>query len=344
MPLPKPAPRNGPPPRVTIRDVAAHAGLSRATVSLVLNNVAGARIPPQTQERVRAAAAALGFRPNALARALSTSHSRTIGCLSDDITAPQVAPVLAALQKEAWQRQDMLLLAPPIERESDIALHAEALAERRVDAIVICLARPFPVLLPAALAVPVVLIGASPGRAALRATRPAAFCDEKESARQAVSLLLAAGCRRIACLHPTAPDDTILQAIHGYRYALAEAGIDYDPLLEIAGKDETAFRQSLAANKKPDALFCVDETMATAAFAALQGAGIKSGQDMPILIRAQRAPDGPSTPGQVWLVFPAEKLANWAVSRLHPVRPQSSEPAPGDSPILRRIVGEIGLR
>ncbi|MFU8771217.1 MAG: LacI family DNA-binding transcriptional regulator, partial [Anaerolineales bacterium] len=58
--------------RITSKDVAIYAGVSRTTVSLVLNNVPGVQIPSKTRLRVRQAAKELGYVPEAAARALAS--------------------------------------------------------------------------------------------------------------------------------------------------------------------------------------------------------------------------------------------------------------------------------
>ncbi len=70
--------------RPTAADVAAHAGVSRATVSYVLNDTPHQAIPEKTRERVRAAAAELGYTPSAVARALITGRSDVILLLLPD--------------------------------------------------------------------------------------------------------------------------------------------------------------------------------------------------------------------------------------------------------------------
>lgn len=328
------------PTRITIRDVAAHAGLSRATVSLVLNNVPGARIPPETQERVRASAAALGFRPNALARALSTARSLTIGCITDALADPQVAAVLAAAQKLAWQRQEMLLLAPPARTAAEISERASWLAERRVDRLLLCLSRPLPPDIKDMPALPLAIIAGWPAAAGTAA------CDEKESARQATSLLLTAGHRKIACLAPVAPDDAAQQAIQGYRYALAEAGLDYNPALELMAEGENgafeALAGRLAGGERMDALFCLDEAAQAGAVAALRAAGIAAGTEMPVVARVNRLPAAPGGPGRVSLSYPAEELAGWALNRLHREEKAGAATSASASPaIVRRLVGTL---
>ena len=77
--------------RVTIKQVAAAAGVSITTVSHVLNDVPGKRITPDTRERVLAEAARLGYAPNILAQSLRTQRSHTIGLIGDEIATTPFA-------------------------------------------------------------------------------------------------------------------------------------------------------------------------------------------------------------------------------------------------------------
>jgi DNA-binding LacI/PurR family transcriptional regulator len=88
--------------RVTAEDVARRSGVSRATVSYVLNNVPGQRILAATQERVQAAAAELGYVPSAAAASLRRGHSRIVLVVTDPalsgfITEPFLAGIAARL-------------------------------------------------------------------------------------------------------------------------------------------------------------------------------------------------------------------------------------------------------
>lgn len=71
--------------RATSRDVAERAGVSRATVSYVLNKAANQTIPPETQNRVRAAALELGYTPNAAAKALRSARSQLVLLVIRDV-------------------------------------------------------------------------------------------------------------------------------------------------------------------------------------------------------------------------------------------------------------------
>ena len=84
---PKPAPRR----RARMSDVAAAAGVSTTTVSLVLSGKAGSSIPDVTKERVIEASRTLGYRTNTVARNLRQQSSDTIGLISDTIASTPFA-------------------------------------------------------------------------------------------------------------------------------------------------------------------------------------------------------------------------------------------------------------
>ena len=95
-------PRPGKP--VRLKDLAAHLGLSPTTVSLVMNrSPAARRIPPETHERVRAAAAELGYRPNFIARSLRSQRSFAVGVLLPEISEGYAAGILAGIEDELLQ-------------------------------------------------------------------------------------------------------------------------------------------------------------------------------------------------------------------------------------------------
>jgi len=77
--------------RITIRDVARQAGVSRQTVSRAINDSPG--IDPETRRRVLAVARELGYRPSALARGLKTNRTATIGLVVPDVANPFFAEV-----------------------------------------------------------------------------------------------------------------------------------------------------------------------------------------------------------------------------------------------------------
>ena len=97
-------------PRVKIRTVAEAAGVSVTTVSLVLNDVAGARVSAQTRQRIIEAARHLGYVPNELARQMRSQRTKTLGLLGDEVTTTPFAGRMVLGAQEAASKHGWLLM------------------------------------------------------------------------------------------------------------------------------------------------------------------------------------------------------------------------------------------
>jgi LacI family kdg operon repressor len=133
-PRAKPAPAAG--RRATIGDVAATAGVSKATVSRFFNH-RERLLSPDIQARVEAAIATLGYSPNPMAQALSRGNSRLIGLIVADITNPYSVAVLRGAEK-ACQDAGYLVILFNLGNESGREREAlDALAGYRVDGFIL---------------------------------------------------------------------------------------------------------------------------------------------------------------------------------------------------------------
>src|SRR5215210_5063186 len=95
---------------VTSIDVARRAGVSQTTVSLVLSGKAAGRISEATQQTVQRAAADLGYRPNAAARALRSGVSATVGLVVSDVTHPFFGLTLRGAHNAAREAGHVVVL------------------------------------------------------------------------------------------------------------------------------------------------------------------------------------------------------------------------------------------
>ncbi|MEQ1691888.1 MAG: LacI family DNA-binding transcriptional regulator, partial [Gemmatimonas sp.] len=121
--------------RVTIHDVAARAGVSQPTASLVLSNHPRARVAALTRQRVLDAAAELGYRPNVVARSLTQGRSFALGVIVPDVRNPFVADVVTGAERVASEAGYALLLCDQHTR--DIEQHLDILRARQIDGILI---------------------------------------------------------------------------------------------------------------------------------------------------------------------------------------------------------------
>jgi len=128
---------NVPPHRVTIDDVAARVGVHKATVSRALNVRTRHQVNERTAARVAAAAAALGYVPNAMARGLRTSSSMTIGVIIPDLTNPFFPPVVRGIENYLQPRGYTALLANTDDSEAIERVALDSLLARRIDGLVV---------------------------------------------------------------------------------------------------------------------------------------------------------------------------------------------------------------
>src|SRR5258708_12492577 len=93
-------------------DIAREVGVSRTTVSFVLNNhTSSASIPAETKDRILEAAKKLSYRPNLAAQVLHTNQTHTIGFITDEIaTTPYAVNVIRGAQDAAWAHGKLLLI------------------------------------------------------------------------------------------------------------------------------------------------------------------------------------------------------------------------------------------
>jgi DNA-binding LacI/PurR family transcriptional regulator len=218
--------------RATIRDVASHAGVSHQTVSRVINgnpNVSG-----PTREKVLATINALGYVPSPMARGLISNRTHSIGIVAEDISDQTFARWVAGAERAARARGYYLMIGS-VEPEDDERGYLRLMIERRVEGLL--LARPSvlhagselePVV---AAGVPIVSVGSS---------RPQGIVvdvDNRQGGYDATRHLVAHGHREIATILGPADWPSTAARLDGYRGALDEAGIAYDPALVVQAAD-----------------------------------------------------------------------------------------------------------
>lgn len=233
-------------PRITIKEVAARAGVSVGSVSRVLNDLP---VSDKLEKKVRAAMDGLGYQPDSLARGLRTRSSGAVGCLVTDIANPFYSALIKVLEGRLREHGKMLLLASSggdLGRE--LALLDE-LRGRRVDGLVLAPGSDTGEPLRRALArfgAPVsVLSGDLPDF-------PAVVADYHGAVRQATAELLGLGHRRIALLTAMTGLWPGRQRIDGFRRAFTDAGLDHSgarvvPLSADAAADLRALLDGPAA-------------------------------------------------------------------------------------------------
>ena len=275
------------PRRPTSADVAAVAGVSRTTVSFVLNQRAGVKIPDETRQRVLAAAARLDYHPNSVARQLAGGASRALGLVLRQ-TPEQVAndgvlaETLRGLANAARAANHRVLLETLVPGEGH---YADLLRSGRTDGLIVSGPRYDDEELVELVrdGFPVVIQGSHPGL-----NVPSVDVDNEAGARLAVEHLLALGHRRIACITNAPLAYTAAsERLTGYREALAAAGLADDPDLIAEGAfDAQSGHRAMAeilARTTPEAIFVASDVVAIGAIAGLRDAGLTVPGDVSVV-------------------------------------------------------------
>jgi len=299
---PERGPRAAQPARPTLEQVARRAGVSRATVSRVVNGSTSVAAP--IRESVRRAVAELGYTPNLAARSLVTQRTDSIALIlpesttrvfSDDQFFPGVIRGVSR-ELEAADKQLVLMLvgsAAAHERAERYAIggHVDGVLFASIHG-----ADPLPELL-ARNGIPVVCSGRPLGRSRV----PYVDVDQRGGVAAGVRHLLERGRRRIATI--AGPQDMVagLDRLDAYRQTLA--GSDRRSIVAVgdftreSGAD--AMRQLLADDPDLDAVFVASDLMAHGALRALRAAGRQVPEDVAVVgfddIEMARYTDPPLT-------------------------------------------------
>ena len=270
------------PARPTISDVAQRAGVDRAVVSKVLSNDPGLRVRDETRERVRQAAADLGYLPNFHARGLARAKAGALGLLVPDGN-PLFHEIMAGAEEAATQR-DLAL---------SMATHHGHLPERYlrllrggiVDALLVSGLRGDVDAqeLFRETRVPVILVNRRS-----RGSDRWVILDDEHAARMATEHVLGLGHRVVAFLGGPRGVDTAERRLNGYRAAMAAAGVSVDPALVVhaeyaAPAGEAAVAELLARDVAPTAIVTADAPLGLGAWHALAARGVAVPDEMSLI-------------------------------------------------------------
>ncbi len=270
---------------VTLREVAELAGVSTATVSLVINKKKNARIADETRQRVTEAIAKLGYRPNAMAKTLVSGTSKFIGLVADGVaTTPFAGQIIHGAQDEAWKHGYALLIA---NTEGNKDLEKDAIAmmlEYKVRGILYSTWFHRPTDVPETLReADFVLVNCfSPEAGAARAVVP----DEAQGGQSATEILLREGHRRIAFINTTTPAPAKDGRLQGYKSALEGAGIPFDPdlVIEAYPDQEGGYGATDDLLKlKVSAVYCYNDRMAMGLYDGLRENGLSIPDDIAVV-------------------------------------------------------------
>ena len=301
---------------LTIKDIAAYCGVSTSTVSRVLNDHPD--VSPAVRDQVNEAIQALHFVPNNSARTLVSTRSTAIGVVSRGVDNPFLSSIIRVLGREIHD-QGYTMVLHQISTQSD-EIRAAALLEREKKLLgVIFLGGRFNYtkeeLEP--LTVPFVCCTYTNtfGDLTEEDYSSVSIRDEDEAAK-AVKYLVDRGHRRIAMILDDPADYSIGQLrFQGYRRALAEAGIDYDPALAVFTGDyamDAAYDYTMRlidSDAEFTAILAISDAIAIAAIKALTDRGRRVPEDCSVIAIDGMELSAYTVPTLTTLRQPAEEMA-----------------------------------
>lgn len=269
---------------VTIRDVAAHAGVSLGTASRVLSG--NPATSPEARTRVGEAVAALGYRPNMQARSLRLTRTNAIGLLVSDVRNPFFADVAHAAEQAALGADYVTLLGNANEDVDQQDRYIETFLNQRVDGVVLAPQGRGSGSLQALVdsRMPVVFVD----RTVDGFDVPSVTTDSRTGLTEAVAHLAAAGHERIGFIGGPQAVSTGRERYDAFVAALPAHGCDVDEALITFGdfQEESGIRateQLLATPTPPTAVIAADNLMALGALAAIRSRGLRIGSDIDVI-------------------------------------------------------------
>lgn len=269
--------------RITAQDVAQLAGVSQSAVSRVFTP--GASVSKATVEKVRVAAAKLGYRPNVLARAMITGRTRIIGLVVAYLDNQFYPLAIERISRALQQRGYHILIFLAENSTQNITEVVKELIDYRVDGIIaasVSLSNDMSVRLDA-LGIPVVNFN----RGQENPNLTDITSDNVAGGRKATEFLIAAGHARIAHISGWQGSSTGRDRAEGFRQAMSAAGLDPVAVVDGMYDRETTIKVTRAlfdVAQPPDAVFVGNDHMAFAVMDELRsGLGLRVPDDVSVI-------------------------------------------------------------
>ena len=262
------------------REVAERAGVSRSAVSRAFTP--GASIAPATLKRVKAAADALGYQVNHLARGLLAHRSHLVGLVTSDPETPFRAQMISALSRALIQRGNVPAIISVGPTAEDLANASRQLLGYRAEATVFLSGSPPASLIEMARrnGQPLVLINrAETGLDVVR-------CDDRGGARLAFDALRGSGTLHLGVISIATPSPSLLRREKTFARLAARRDISVTVARgkhsDYVGGREAA-RQLVSSGVPPEAVFCVNDLLAMGAVDEFRKAGLSIPDDISVI-------------------------------------------------------------
>ncbi|MDA0128010.1 LacI family DNA-binding transcriptional regulator [Vibrio sp. MarTm2] len=269
---------------ITIKEVAELAKVSQATVSRAINN--HPTVKEANRKKVFAAIEQLGYKPNAFAQALASSRSNSIGMLVGSLDGPFYGPLMHHTEDTIRCNNNHLIVTSGQESHTKERESIEFLRSKRVDGFILHSDKLSDDEL-------IEVVKETPATIILNRFIPdiadnCIFIDNELGGYLATKHLLDKGHQKIACITGQLSKGDSRDRLQGYRLALAEAGITYNPSYVIEGRfdhDGNHERTRRLLDRAPDitAVFCQNDNIALAVYDVAAERNITIGKDLSVV-------------------------------------------------------------
>jgi LacI family transcriptional regulator len=269
---------------VTLRDVAARAGVSAITVSRALNN--SGHVSPETRRRITAAVADLNYVPNAVASSLRSNRTQLLALLLTDVTNPFWTTVARGVEDAAMEAGYGVLLCNTDEDPAKEARYIDLLLRRRIDGLMVAPTPESTDILQSleTRRIPFVLLDRLVGGVTADIVRG----DSRGGAYQVTMHLLQTGYRRIGMITGPPTVSTAEERVAGYLDALGDMMVPHDPDLVRFGPyregwGHEATHELMGLDPPPDSIFAANNFIALGVLEALRELSLRVPEDIALV-------------------------------------------------------------
>lgn len=272
--------------RTSLKDLAKELGVSIATVSRALRN--SPEIGAEMQEKVKALAKKLNYRPNPFAQSLRKEAPRVIGVVVPNLVTHYYAAVLDGIEDEARESGYSVICANTHEDSEREVQAIDNFISLHVEGIIACLAQSttdykhFEEI--SQMSIPLVFFG----RTCLSDKFSCVMANGDVAAQEATQHLIDTGSRRIAFIGGPNHLDMVRRRKHGYLEALRENKIPIERELVVCEKIDydwalEATKRLLDMENRPDAILAFNDIITFAAFSAIKDKGLRIPEDVALI-------------------------------------------------------------
>jgi len=268
----------------TIRDVAKEAGVSRETVSRVINNKD--RVAPKTEAKVRAAIEKLGYLPNAIARSMAKGRSKTLSYISPNLIDYTFACILHNAEETARLNGYTLIASSAPDEKSFQTLVNDFIGSKRAEGLIVINAYNDNRFQLVPKNIPTVYIGEWDTAKGHEVN--SVGLDQDSITAVVAQHLVDFGHRRIAMVSGSLSEKSAQDRVDGFYKALNKAGFLFDDSLLVEGdwsasSGYAAFTQLWEKDKSFTAVFAHNDRMAVGVLRAAKDLGIKVPQQLSVM-------------------------------------------------------------